>query len=50
MRERVPGVGLEEWRAVSQCSGGTPSHHCSLVMFGNLEVSLSYFLCFLFAL
>ena len=38
MRERVPRVGLEEWGAVSQCSGGAPSHHCGLAMFGNSEV------------
>ena len=50
MRERVSGVGLEEQGAVSQCSGGVPSHHCSLAIFGNLEVSLSHFLCCLFAL
>jgi len=47
---RVPGVGLEEQGAVSQCLGGAPSHHCGLAMFGNLEVSLSHFLCCLFAL
>jgi len=50
MRERVPGVGLEERGAVSQCSGGALSHHCGLAIFGNSEVSLSRFLCCLFAL
>jgi len=35
---RVSGVGLEEWGAVSQCSGGMPSYYCSLAMFGNSEV------------
>jgi len=50
MQGRVPGVGLEEWGVVSQCSGGAPSHHCGLAMFGNSEVSLSCFLCCLFAL
>jgi len=35
---RIPGVGLEEWRVVTQCLGGVPSHHCGLTMFGNLEV------------
>ena len=46
MQRRVPGVGLEEWGAVSQCSGETPSHHYGLAMFGNSEVffvSLSLF-------
>jgi len=38
VRGRVPGVGLKEQGAVSQCSGGAPSHHCSLAMFGNSEV------------
>ena len=38
MQERVPGVGLEERGAVSQCSGEVPSHHCGLAMFGNSEV------------
>jgi len=40
----------KEWRVVSQCSGGAPSHYCSLVMFENSEVffvSLSLLsLCF----
>jgi len=47
---RVPGVGLGERGVASQCSGGVPSHHCGLAMFGNSEVSLSHFLCCLFAL
>jgi len=38
MQGRVPGVGLEEWGAISQCSGEALSHHCSLAMFGNSEV------------
>ena len=50
MRGRVPGVGLREQGAVSQCSGRAPSHYCGLAMFGNLEVffvSLSLLsLCF----
>jgi len=50
VRGRVPRVGLGGWRTVSQCLGGTPSHHYSLAMFGNLEVffvSLSLLsLCF----
>ena len=50
MQGRVPRVGLEEWGAVSQCSGGVPYHHCSLARFGNSEVffvSLSLLsLCF----
>jgi len=50
VRERVPRVGLEEQGAVSQCSGGAPSHYCGLTRFGNLEVffvSLSLLsLCF----
>ena len=50
MRGRVPGVGLREWGAVSQCLGRVLSYHCGLAMFGNLEVSLSHFLCCLFAL
>jgi len=47
---RVPGVGLEEQRAISQYLGGVPSHYCSLAVFGNSEiffVSLSLLsLCF----
>jgi len=50
VRERVPGVGLEEQRVVSQCLGRVLSYHCHLAMFGNLEVffvSLSLLsLCF----
>jgi len=50
VRGRVPGVGLEWQGVVSQCSGGTPYHHCSLTRIGNLEVffvSLSLLsLCF----
>jgi len=50
VREKVPGVGLGGRKAVSQCSGGAPSHHCGLAMFGNSEVffvSLSLLsLCF----
>jgi len=50
MQGRVSGVGLREQGAVSQCLGRAPSHHCSLAMFGNLEVffvSLSLLsLCF----
>ena len=45
MQGRVPGVGLEEWEAFSQCLGGALSHHCSLAIFGNSEVSLLS-LCF----
>jgi len=51
VRGRVPGVGLEERGAVSQCSGETLSHHCGLAMFRNSEVffvSLSLLsLCFI---
>ena len=47
---RVPGVGLEEQGAFSQCLGGALSHHYGLAMFGNSEVSLSHFLCCLFTL
>jgi len=38
VRGRVTGVGLEEWEAVSQCSGGALSHYCDLAMFENSEV------------
>ena len=38
MQRRVPGVGLEEWGAVSQCSGEVLSYHCGLARFGNSEV------------
>ena len=50
MQGRVPRVGLEERRVISQCPGGVPYHHYSLARFGNLEVffvSLSLLsLCF----
>ena len=38
MQGRVSGVGLEEWGAVSQCSGEVPSYHCGFARFGNSEV------------
>ena len=50
VRGRVPGVGLEERGVASQWLEGAPSYHCGLAMFGNSEVSLSHFLCCLFAL
>jgi len=41
---KIPGVGLEEWGAVTQCLGEALPHYFGLTMFGNLDV----FLCLTF--